>query len=250
MTKPTPNFRKMVTEMSRGNLLIPIIRAALYSPDFQGFTLRVESWQDRPYDGWFHPSTHATWTARQLAYYLMQGDKLSTEPPELSFVLAVTQGKFWHEFIQQLLMDKHVMVQKETPVEDLYHHRRGHIDGVLSNGELFEFKTANENASRWMRDVELLKKHKPDYYAQTQDYMDMAKVDRMRYLVFTPAYPFAMEEYVVPADKPFQEAQRDKYTAAIQAARTGVLPEPCCAIRSKEARQCPVRTMCPIGQIH
>ena len=65
MTKPTPNFRKMVTEMSRGNLLIPIIRAALYSPDFQGFTLRAtaRTWTPRvrvAFDSNFGPLTYAT----------------------------------------------------------------------------------------------------------------------------------------------------------------------------------------------
>lgn len=244
-----PNFRKMITEMNQGSILIPLIRAALYSPDFKGFPLKVEGWHERDYDGWFHPSTHSMWTVRQLTYYLLHGDKIASEPPELGFVFAVTQGKFWHDFFQELLLERGVMVQKERPLEDLEHHRRGHTDGVLSNGELFEFKTASEKALRWMSTPEDLRKHKPDYYGQTQDYLDMAGVDRMRYLVFTPSFPFPMKEFVVHADKPFQAAQRAKYAQALEAARTGVLPDPCCAVHSKESKQCPMRWICPIGQI-
>lgn len=249
MAKQTPNFTKVLSSMRAGKILTPIIRAALYSPDFAGFSVDVEPWRERPYDGWFHPSKHATWTARQLAYYLMDGDKIPPKQPELSFVMAVTQGKFWHDFIQKLLIKQKAMIQAERFLEDLFMRRRGHTDGVLSNGELFEFKTANENAARFISNVEDLKKYKPDYYAQTQDYMDMAGVDRMRYLVLTPAFPFPMEEYVVHADPLFQAAQRLKYHAAIEAARTGVLPDPCCAIGSKEARQCPTSFLCPIGRV-
>lgn len=243
----SPAFRRFMKDVKQNKVVTPVIAAMLSEPDFEGFDVRVEDWTPRPYDGWFHPSTHATWNVRQLAYYLQHGAELPLEPPALLFVLAVTQGKFWHAFIQKLLLDNGLMLKDEVPLVDEEHHRRGHTDGLLRNGELFEFKTASERVIRKMTSVEDLKEHKPEYYAQTQDYLDMAEATEMRYFVMSLAAPFPMTEFVVPADPVYQSAQRSKYLQALMHAEAGTLPEPCCAIKSTESKACPVRLLCPYG---
>lgn len=242
-----PAFRRMLRELTEGKVIVPIIRAALSNPTFTGFEVPVEGWIPRPYDGWFHPSTHATWTDRQLTYYLTHGAKVPAEQPDLLFVLSVTQGKFWHEFIQRILLQKGIMVRKEVPLRDEIHNRTGHTDGELESGRLFEFKTASERVIRKMTSVEDLKEYKPGYYAQTQDYLDMAGAEEMHYFIMQLSAPFAMEEFIVPADPEFQAAQRAKYRRAIEAAQSGTLPNACCAIGSAESKGCPVRNFCPIG---
>lgn len=244
----SPNFRRVLSGIHDKKILIPTIRAALASPDFDGFTLEIEPWLARKPDGWFHPSTHATWTARQLTYLLSHPDFFVEEDRDLLFVLAVTQGKFWHTFIQKLLLDHRVLVQAEVPLIDPEHNRRGHTDGRLANGELFEFKTASDHIIKKMDGVVALREYRPEYYAQTQEYLDMAGVSSMRYLVMALSSPFPMIEFAVPADPQFQEAQREKYAVALAAYRSSSLPEPCCAVQSKEARACPARTVCPIGR--
>ena len=64
------NFNRLIKDISEDKILIPVIRAALSDPDFKAFDVRVDGWEPRPYDGWFHPSTHATWNVRQLWLYL------------------------------------------------------------------------------------------------------------------------------------------------------------------------------------
>jgi hypothetical protein len=243
----SPDFKRFLKDVRQSKLITPIIAAMLSEPTFDEFDLTVDGWTPRPYDGWFHPSTHAMLNVRQLVYYLTEGHKLPDERPTLLFVLSVTQGKFWHTFVQKLLMDNGIMVKDEVPLVDKEHKRRGHTDGLLANGELFEFKTASERVIRKMTSVEALREYRPEYYAQTQDYLDMAGADKMRYFIMSLAAPFPMEEFVVPADPAFQAAQREKYTKALIHAKEGTMPQPCCAIRSPESKSCPVRLLCPIG---
>lgn len=257
----TPAFRRMSREISDGKILIPYLRASLSKPTFKGFKVPVQGWTNRQYDGWFHPSTHANWTARQLTYYITHGAEVPFAPPEMMFVLSVTQGSFWHEFVQRLLLEAGLLLENpgttkrdsvnrrtEISLVDAVHNRRGHADG-RREGELFEFKTASERVIAKLKTVEDLKKYKPNYYAQTQDYLDISGFPQMRYLVMQLSAPFAMEEFVVPADLGFQTQQRAKYREAIDAANEGATPDPCCHIGSKEAKGCPMRDFCPIGRI-
>ena len=241
-------FRGMLKEAREGKILTPLVRAALTNPDFEGFTIDVEGWEPRPYDGWFHPSTHATWTARQLAYYLLYPEAIIQEKPSLLFVLAVTQGKFWHKFFQQLFLAKGVLTQAEVPLSDASINCTGHADGQINDGDLWEFKTMSHHVIRKVKTVEDLVEHdKFGYYAQTQDYLMMSGNPRMRYLIMALASPFDMSEMVVEADPLFQAAQREKYHQAITAALTGEMPPECCTPRSPESRTCPARRVCPLG---
>jgi hypothetical protein len=244
---PSPAFRRMLKDAQQNKIITPVIASMLSNPSFEGFDVPVEDWTPRPYDGWFHPSTHATWNVRQLTHYLLQGSEMPEARPELLFVLAVTQGKFWHSFIQKLLMENGLMEKDEVPLVDHEHHRRGHTDGLLRNGELFEFKTASERVIKKLGSVEDLKQYKPEYYAQTQDYLDMAQAEEMRYFVMSLAAPFPMVEFVVPADRNFQAAQRGKYLQALMYAEAKEFPPACCAPRSTESKACPVRLLCPYG---
>lgn len=258
MTKPA--FRRMLREVKDEKILVPFMRAALSKPTFTGFKVNVEGWSSRPYDGWFHPSTHADWTARQLALYLLHGADMEESMPDLMFVLSVTQGSFWHEFVQRLLLDGGILLpnpgttkrdsiikRAEIPIRDPEHNRTGHADGRLTD-ELFEFKSASERVIAKLQSVEDLKQYKPGYYTQIQDYLDVTGFLKARYFVMQLSAPFAMAEFVVPADPGFQMQQRAKYREAIEAVEADELPDACCSIGSKEAKACPVAAFCPIGK--
>lgn len=258
---PSKGFTRMIRDIHNQKILVPAITASLMSPDFKGFTVPVRGWTKRAYDGWFHPSTHSTWTARQLYYYLAAPEFLEEERPGLLFVLAVTQGSFWHEFVQRLLLDLGLLIPNpgttkkdsvekrvEVPLVDKEFNRRGHADGRLAQG-LFEFKTMSERLIGKIKSWEDIRDNHPKYYAQTQDYLDMSGEQQMRYVVMQLASPFTMEEVVVPADPAFQAAQRDKYAEALQAVADQSPPPACCAIRSAQAKACPVRAACPVGRM-
>lgn len=257
-------FRRLLKDIHNEQIIIPSIKTALSNPDFKDFTVLVESFDQRPYDGWFHPSAQATWTVRQLYHYLTDGQNMERERPGLLYVLAVTQGKFWHTMVQTLLADRGILKinrtvpasasitdQVEVGLVDKEHNRRGHADGriAIRDDELFEFKTMTDWKLKKIKTAEDVRNLTPDYYAQTQDYLDMSGAGAMRYLIMSLASPFPMEEILVPADKPFQALQRQKYADALQAAADQREPASCCAPGSDQAKACPVRTLCPIGRL-
>lgn len=264
------NFQRALSAASKGQILIPHIRAAMADPDFKSFTVTVRGWQEghREFDSWFHPSTHATWTARQLALYLMHGPEVPQEKPEVSFVCAVTQGSFWHELVQRILLKGSLLrrnpgtkwsdpieKQVEVPVRDSEHNVTGHADGriAVADDELFEFKTTSSDLTiRKYRDggEDYLREKDPyGYYSQTQDYLAVTGLAKTRYLVWGMLPGFPMEEFVVHADPKFQKAQRAKYREAIEHAQRETLPEACCGIGSAMSRKCPVARFCPVGKV-
>lgn len=260
----TREFSKVVGELARGYRIIPVLRAAFSNPTFQGFDVHVPGWNERPYDGWFHPSTHGAWAARQLALYLRHGEQMPLEKPTLNFVLAVTQGSFWHEVIQRVMLERGLLLrnegttwadsiekQVELALVDPELNLRGHADGRMSSDdELFEFKTMG---SHWKMDKitcedELREQNPFGYWEQTQDYLAISGREASRYLILNMGAGFRMVEFVVRADKAFQAAQRTKYRQAIEAAQENRLPPACCSIGSTTAKNCPARQFCDIGR--
>jgi hypothetical protein len=258
MTMPV-DFSSMINSALHGDVLIPIIHRMLYNPDFEGFQVEVEPWSSHGKDGWFHPSTHSMMTIRQLYLYLTKPDLFSEERMELSGVLAVTAGHFWHNFLQRLLLKDGILLQDEFPVQDLSTRRRGHVDGLLGNGEALEIKTINLYQIDKITTGTILKEKKPDYWHQTQDYLDMLGVRTMRYLMLAPTYPFKMVEFAVNADLEYQIRRRNEYLRAIELAeqypdgtaadRTIDLAPVCCAPGSAQAKRCPARLACPVGRM-
>lgn len=263
----TPNFQRVLRGLQDDQVIIPVLRAALNDPDFIGFDVRVRGWREgqREPDGWFHPSACASWSARQLTLYLQHGREMEPEQPSLSYVASVTQGSFWHHLTQRLLLDQRVLrrnpgTTEEDPIEqqcevsliDSLHNRKGHADGrmVPSDDELFELKTMNPRKIERFTNEKVLREENPyGYYSQAQDYLDMAGLPKMRYLILGMAFPYPMQEFVVHADPVFQDAQRRKYREAIDAAQEDRLPGPCCGLGSAAAKSCPVRAFCEIGRM-
>jgi hypothetical protein len=247
MTALGDMLRATLREVAEDKILTPITRSVLMDPKFEGFEVPVRAWTPRPYDGWFHPSTHATWTARQLYFYLADPERLEVERMGLTSVIAITQGHFFHEFLQRLWLANGILQRAECPLVDEECNRKGHMDGLLANFEGLEIKTMNDFKLPKIFDAASLRELKPEYYAQTQDYLAMSGLSAMRYLIISTAYPYAMQEFSVPFDDLFQQAQREKYLTALRAYEEGRPPSVCCAPRSATAKACPARGACEIG---
>lgn len=265
-------FKRVMRGLASNEILIPTIHAALYDPSFKGFNVQVETFSPRPYDGKFHPSTHSTWTVRQLYVYLVAHEWLETERMPLTGVFAVTQGKFWHDFLQNILLSAVLLVKHrdfggpinpaEVPIRDPEHNRFGHADGRLVNrDEGLEIKTINGFQVEKVTSEDVLRQKKPGYWAQTQDYLDVLGLSAMRYLMLNPDYPFKMKEFVVSANKAYQARRRDEYQLAMLLAQeypdvreleNPNTPIPICdgcGIKSTMAKECPARRVCPIGKL-
>jgi hypothetical protein len=208
-------------------ILIPILHTALNDPKFKAFDVRVEEWTARPPDGYFHPSTQATWSARQMALYLMAPQLFEQERMQLTGVLAITQGHFWHMFIQHVLKESGVLVEDEIGFTDEEHKRRGHMDGLLAiKGEPqgLEIKTMNSRTIQKIVNEAALKEFKYGYWCQAQEYLDVFDLRQMRFLILNADYPFTMKEFVVNADPLHQGKRRKAYKEAIATAAASSFP--------------------------
>jgi hypothetical protein len=265
-------FRRLVKGALNEEVLVPLLRAYFSKPTAKTFLLPVEGFDVRESDGWFHPSTHPVWPSRMLYYYLTEPDKMVAEPPDPVFVLAVTQGKFWHVLVQHILDELGVLRRNPNPV-DKYNKTefgfempsilsRGLVDGItvpeklpIPAPEIFEFKTMNPMklstmpvAPPYDEDVvEWFKEKCWEYYCQAIVYMMMSGIHRWRGLIMAVQSPFPMREVVLELDHGVAHAIKTNYITAIDAAKEGKPPMNCCSPRSKESKACPARAVCPVA---
>lgn len=172
-TTLTPNFQRTVDLFAQEKLVLkPLIEAYLVQarfPDKFSVTFHKAGVARKP-DGWFHPSTHPTWPARMLYYYLTAAKEMEEEQLSYESRMAITMGTAVHAFVEMCIRDAGLMVPltgtcpacgrahgtrrgqcDEYGVADTSVGVRGHMDGVLrinSPGEtwvpehpgVFEFK--------------------------------------------------------------------------------------------------------------
>lgn len=272
----SPQFRRLAGQVQQGLVVKPLVESYLHHarfPDVFSVTFRNEG-KDRKPDGWFHPSTHPLMGERQLYYYLTKPEDWI--PEEISYPnrMAILMGTAVHSFIQMCMLDDGILVKPtgtciacgrehgfkknqcpEHGAIDKELGRRGHGDGLLNLPRWgmgwFEFKTINDKASIKLtdHDLEWLKKRKPDYYAQIQDYLDMTGLSKAIILFAILGFPWHLVEIEVPYDVAYATRLRAKYRRVREAEAAGMAPDPCCSPLSKEAKACSARAVCPIGTL-
>jgi hypothetical protein len=274
----------MADQASSGLVMAPVLNAYLYEAKFPerfSLTFHRAGGQRKP-DGYFHPSTHPLMTARQLYYYLTEPERIVPEQLAYESRMAVTMGTAVHGFIQMCLLDAGVLIKPtgtcvacgrehgtrknqcdEHGAMDAELRSRGHMDGVTqidAPGALwvpgmggFEFKSTNPKKMigvqghdlEWMLDW--FKKKCPDYYAQVQEYMRITGLRQFIVIFLAMGYPWTPYEIQVPYDADYANRTAAKYALVRKHVEMGVPPEACCAVRSKEARNCFARRVCPVG---
>lgn len=266
--KPSSSFRRTMNGAAMGEVFIPVIRAYLYDPKFPSMQVQIDGWTAKPPDGYFHPSTHPLMDERVLYHYLAEPERLQLEVFDPTSVMAVTQGSFWHEFIQTCGIHAGLLLPNPKPspkrhiAEWGWEHRetlsRGHSDGltnpkVFFREEIFEFKSMREPKMRKLPKLpvdhpdlaEAFKVLVPDYYAQAQEYLRISGRDWWRGVILAMEWPYEMREIVIRADPFFQSQIAEKYRRVIQAAADGRPPASCC----QDFAGCPARGMCPVAMI-
>ena len=254
------NFRKLLSSVTNDEVVIPVIRSALFDPNFSSFTVKVRGFHARPPDGWFHPSTHPLWPAPMLWLYIAHNEMLAPEPFDPHGTMAVTQGHFWHSFIEHVgklagLFNVAAPCscgcksEVERAFRDEVTGARGHVDGLLPE-EIFEFKTMNSMKLRRIENgspgtPEVLASYKslcPEYYAQAQEYMRISGYRRHRSLLLAMEYPYPMREVVMDYDYGFAAQIAEKYLAVRQAVADQRMPK--CPCSMTDRRACPARVVC------
>lgn len=262
-TKASPNFRNLLKSIGNEELVVPLLRTALYDPSFKSFTIKVEGFEARPPNGWFWPSTHPLWPERLLYEYVTAPERLVLEPMDPTGTLAVTAGSFFHTFVQTVLVREGTLEKMpevcgcgmkhperaEVFLVDEEAGTRGHSDGVVHTGDGFEFKTMNPSKMYGIpkgppMDPEVLtwfREKCPDYYAQAQEYLRMSGRRRMVVVILALVYPFEMREIHVAYDPAYATATREKYLRVRQAVADQRPPRCGCDMRTKD---CPSRLVC------
>lgn len=257
----------------KDEVVIPLLRMALTNPRFDGFEVPIPDFRPRSPDGYFHPSTHPLWPERMLWFYLTDPDGMCDQDLNTEGAMAVTQGTFWHAFIQHVML-VHKMVLVMNPQGRFPHDKveffiadeelgsRGAMDGVLNPDVLkidvpvgLELKTmmaaklskCPKGAAKDPSKIAWVKEKCPVYYAQAQEYLRMSGYTEQRFVFMGLEYPFPLIEIAVPYDHGFAMSIADKYRRVRQAVADKDMPDPCCAPRSQESRQCSARLTCPVG---
>jgi hypothetical protein len=273
---PKRSFRRAYKHSASSEIIIPVVRPLVVQAAENFGELTVELPKNRPYDGWFHPSTHPTWDERQLYLYLTEPESLEEDALDEAAHYSAIHGTFWHTFLQTVMLFEGMIVvsnpeatkphdRAELPVRDLKHNTRGHLDGVL-NHEFFpslevpqglEIKTLNgfrandvpEGFPASPERIAWLREDKPRYYWQAQEYMRMSGL-RMQYFLFMGMdYPFPMAEVWLPYDEAEALSVTRKYSRVLGYVADQEMPDPCCSVKSTKAKQCPVRTGCEVGRL-
>lgn len=265
--KLTGFFRVVARGATEGQVIIPLLKAALWNPTFQSFDVTAPDFTVRRPDGLFHPSEHPGWPERMLYHYLTM-DPLAwiPEPLDPASVMAITQGHFWHAFIERVLVDAGYLkpggwcpsCKKVHVAEVHFAHQAtgaaGHVDGIGGN-EIFEFKTMNGRRVAKIEDgpvdeplvLASFRTLLPTYYDQGQEYLRISGFRRWRGLILTLEYPYPMREIVMDYDPHWAHQTQAKYLRVREAVASTTMPIPCCGPRSKESRVCPARAVCPMA---
>ena len=257
------------------DLLISRLSLALNNPEILNFSIALRDLGNRRPDGWFHPSTHPLWPELKLYWYMTEPERIVSESRNITDTLTVTQGSFWHAFVQYVLLDngllkevnpskEHAHDKVEWFVKDDALKSRGALDGVLVSENLgldqlttFEFKTLNATKMRsapsngaFSRERrEWFKEKFPPYYLQAQEYMRLSGSRSHQVLMMAIEYPFDMVEINLPYDAETAGRTVAKYRFVLECVEKRMPPsEFCCRPNSTAATAtCIARTVCPRG---
>lgn len=242
--KHSPQFRRALTSISRGDRLIAPIKSYLYSPNFPEFEVKVGGLGTRTPDYYFHPSEHPGWNERSLFLWMTRPDLIASEPMDPTAILSMTAGSIWHSIIGHIVIELGLATALEVPVHDEQRRTRGKMDGVLVGGdEIFELKTMKEGRLRLMTDAAEYMRLNPSYHLQANEYMRMSGIHRERVLVMSLTFPYEMKEFVIEYDHRLGQQTAEKYERVLQAVADARIPM-CDGCTAKEKNSCPSRFVC------
>lgn len=247
------SFRRLFDQISRKRLLTPHLEQALLqwkeSVWPEEYPIKVYN-KEREWDGYFHPSSHAT-LPDSLLYYMFHEKwrgVLDEEPPSVDGILAMQVGSAIHSLVESVLINLGFTTEEECEVSftDEKRHCSGQVDirtATIPNGQSFpvEIKSAS-----WVPKTPLA-----GHLEQMQVYMDVGCVEPQQevgvLLYMSKQYPHRFHEFVVKRDDAVLSDIYSRWSRVLEAVEFDDPSElkECCQFNSlKMYQRCPVRTIC------
>lgn len=231
--KFSSNFQTGLKSIVRGELLVAPLRAYLQSPDFPGFDIHIDGVGKREWDGFFHPSEHPLMNERSLYLYLTNHEALTPEVWDPTAILSMTAGSIWHAIVNKRILHEELglLSAVEIPVAHPETRAKGSMDGLVSTiitpdgkPEAYELKTMKDAILARVDSVEVYLAANPGYHVQANEYMRLSGIWRIRVLLMSLTFPYAMREFVIEYDPELAQRTERKYRKVIQAAADGRMP--------------------------
>lgn len=254
-TKPKSKFRRLADSISQGALLVPLIERELVTrgedtwPD--EYSIRIIN-KERSFDGYFHPSGHASAPELQLFYEFHPDYRTLHEPLSSGDVMTFQVGSAYHALVQSMLIHMGLTTKEEVEVSFVNDGRycSGTLDIrrlTLPHGRVLpvEIKSAGFfPVSPYFLDK---------YMAQFQVYMDLGDDEPQEeglMLFLEKATPHRFHEVLVKRDEDMLHRiyrKWDRVQEAIEFNDPSMLEYPCHEVDSRGHRECSARFICRLG---
>ena len=234
-------------------ILVPHLEVALLRhgekvwPD--EYTIKVHN-KERRWDGYFHPSSHASMGELRLFYEFGRNEDMEYPRLTVDDILTFQVGSAYHALLQSMLihMGFTTLEEIEVPFTNVERWCSGRVDVRRCH--------IPERVSPLLVDIKsaaFLPKSPPlQYVRQVQLYMDLAPggpFEEGIILYFTKQAPHKLREFHLRRDEDVLNEVYDKWSRvreAIEFDDPSMLKD-CCNRNTKEHRLCPARFICRIG---
>lgn len=254
MAKPS-KFRRLTDSVASGNLLVPWLERELVTrgefswPD--DYSIHIIN-KERIFDGYFHPSGHASAPELQLFYEFHPDFQTYHEPLSAGNIMTFQVGSAYHALIQSMLI--HMGLTTVDEVEVSFVSDRRHCSGTLDirrltlpNGKVLPIEI--KSAGRFPVPPYFMDK----YMAQFQVYMDLGDDEPQEeglMLFLEKQSPHRFREILIKRDENLLQTiyrKWDRVLEAIEFSDPSMLDYPCHEIDSRGHLECPARFICRLG---
>lgn len=235
-----PVFDSIAKEAAEGCLIKPILLDFFQRDQQLQVTLHIDRTMDRPYDGWFHSSTHPLQDEHALWMYLAHPKLVKREAMGYIGAMSTMFGTITGEVLKAALSSAGIAIKVPSgtcpacglpqPAKCREHgacqpetRSRGHLDDIADFGGEgtygIDWKTIKPYGLKGVPDMdaEAFRLKWPKYYAQGQDYMRMTGLRRFIFMFVGLGNPWMMREFHIEFDPVFAYQIECKYKRVIDA---------------------------------
>lgn len=220
--KTTSIFKRLTDTVGMGGILTPhlerelLLRGEGVWPE--EYAIKVYN-KERKWDGYFHPSSHAALSGREL-FYMFHPDpevRVKQPPPSVELIMTFQVGSAYHSLLQSMLINLGFTTEEDCEVSFVNEAR--HCSGTLDVR-----KVTLPDGSDYLLEIKsagyLPKSPPANYIRQLQVYMDAAfeKPQEKAILLFLEkTAPHRFKEFIVERDESVLDEVYTKWNNVLEA---------------------------------